>query len=106
MGSLSVGPLLFQLCIQLGFCLPSEAQAPLVEVPSDNVDAFMDAVLIAEGPGSAVVREADPARCTRSSRPSRGRRSLTFGEAVLGAESAAVGPVFERCIMPAAACFA
>jgi hypothetical protein len=41
--------LLSKLCIELGFCLPPEDDARLIESPPDTVEAFTDAVFIAEG---------------------------------------------------------
>jgi hypothetical protein len=41
--------LLYELCTDLGLCLPPEAQRALVAQPPENVDAFTEAVLIAEG---------------------------------------------------------
>ena len=52
-----VGQLLYELCTELGFCLPPEAQAHLIEDPPDSVDAFTDAVLVAEGLDPAVVQK-------------------------------------------------
>ncbi len=51
---LDVGPppnvesLLYELCVDLGFCLPPDAQVRLRDSPPRDVDAFTDAVLIAE----------------------------------------------------------
>lgn len=53
--ALAVGPppnvefLLDELCIGLGFCLPPDAQVRLQESSPRDVDAFTDAVLVAEG---------------------------------------------------------
>ena len=41
--------LLSELCVDLGFCLPIEAQARLLQDPGTDVDAFTDAVILAEG---------------------------------------------------------
>ena len=41
--------LLAELCTDLGFCLPPEAQARLAETPPATVDAFTDAVFVEEG---------------------------------------------------------
>ena len=46
-----VGKLLYDLCVGLGFCLPSDANRRLVESPPVDVDAFTDAVFEAEGMG-------------------------------------------------------
>ncbi|MCY1144691.1 hypothetical protein OWR29_42395 [Actinoplanes sp. Pm04-4] len=46
-----VGHLLYELCVQLGFCLSPEAQQRLVQSPLGSVDAFTDAVFEAEGLG-------------------------------------------------------
>jgi hypothetical protein len=47
--------LLLDLCVDFGFCLPPIEQERLVAQPHDNVDAFTDAVFVAEGlnPGYA-----------------------------------------------------
>jgi hypothetical protein len=53
--ALAVGPppnvefLLDELCSGLGFCLPPDARVRLQESPPRDVDAFTDAVLVAEG---------------------------------------------------------
>ena len=41
--------LLRQLCVELGFCLPAAEEARLAEHPPDDVDAFADAIFVAEG---------------------------------------------------------
>jgi hypothetical protein len=41
--------LLEELCVKLGFCLPREAQLRLRENPPLEIDAFVDAVIRAEG---------------------------------------------------------
>ncbi len=41
--------LLYELCSRLGYCLPQEAQEELVSNPPRGVEAFTDAVIIAEG---------------------------------------------------------
>ena len=41
--------LLEELCVDLGFCLPPDAQARLLNDPPDDVDAFTDALIRAEG---------------------------------------------------------
>lgn len=41
--------LLNDLCVQLGYCLPPESQQRIVNDPPTSVDAFTDAVVIAEG---------------------------------------------------------
>ena len=38
-----------ELCVDLGFCLPGEAQARLLNNPPADIDAFADAVIRAEG---------------------------------------------------------
>jgi len=47
--SIDVGHLLYELCVNLGYCLPPADQRRLVEAPPSDVDSFTDAVLIAEG---------------------------------------------------------
>ncbi|MBC7796833.1 MAG: hypothetical protein H7Z37_08175 [Pyrinomonadaceae bacterium] len=44
-----VESLLSKLCIDLGFCLPPEDENLLREKPPSDVDAFTDAVFLAEG---------------------------------------------------------
>jgi len=44
-----VGWLLHELCVDLGFCLSPDDQAQLLDSPPSDVDAFTDAVLVAEG---------------------------------------------------------
>ena len=44
-----VGVLLDKLCVELGFCLPSEDAVRLQQDPPSNVRAFTDAVFAAEG---------------------------------------------------------
>jgi hypothetical protein len=41
--------LLYELCVDLGFCLPTEAQIRLEQHPGTDIDAFTDAVIRAEG---------------------------------------------------------
>jgi hypothetical protein len=41
--------LLEELCVDLGFCLPPSAQSEIVSDPPIDVDAFVDAVICAEG---------------------------------------------------------
>ena len=40
--------LLEELCVDLGFCLSPEAQAPLIHEPPTDVEEFTDAVIRAE----------------------------------------------------------
>lgn len=44
-----IGFLLEELCVDLGFCLPPEAQARLLAEPTTDVDFFTDNVIRAEG---------------------------------------------------------
>src|SRR5512142_3427096 len=46
-----VRQLLDELCIKLGFCLPPDENRRLIESPPRDVDAFTDAVFVAEGMG-------------------------------------------------------
>ena len=41
--------LLSELCFELGFCLPPEDEDKLIETPPNTVEAFTDAVFLAEG---------------------------------------------------------
>lgn len=45
----AVASLLYDLCVDLGFCLPPEEQAALCDAPPGDVDAFTEAVFRAEG---------------------------------------------------------
>jgi hypothetical protein len=53
--ALAVGPppnvesLLDELCVDLGFCLPPDERLRLQDAPPRDVDAFTDAVFVAEG---------------------------------------------------------
>ena len=44
-----VDSLLSTLCVELGFCLPSDDIARLCEDPPDDIDRFVSAVYSAEG---------------------------------------------------------
>jgi hypothetical protein len=44
-----VSSLLYELCVDLGFCLPPEEQSRLRSQPPTTIDAFTDAVFRAEG---------------------------------------------------------
>ena len=41
--------LLNDLCVRLGYCLPLEDQQGIIDDPPATVDAFTDAVVVAEG---------------------------------------------------------
>lgn len=41
--------LLDKLCVDMGFCLPPDAQRRLIADPPAEVESFVDAVFIAEG---------------------------------------------------------
>jgi hypothetical protein len=43
------GKLLYDLCVRLGYCLPPEDQQRIIDDPPASVDAFTDAVIVAEG---------------------------------------------------------
>jgi hypothetical protein len=43
------GVLLDQLCADLGFCLPPEEQERLILSPPATINAFTDAIFVAEG---------------------------------------------------------
>jgi hypothetical protein len=45
----AVDPLLYDLCVELGFCLPPEVRARLRASPPPDVDSFTDTVMTAEG---------------------------------------------------------
>jgi hypothetical protein len=47
--SREVQSLLSKLCIDLGFCLPPDAQAHLEQSPPSQIGEFTDAVFTAEG---------------------------------------------------------
>ncbi|MEU2371254.1 hypothetical protein ACPCIX_04850 [Streptomyces pseudogriseolus] len=44
-----VGELLYELCVDLGFCLPPDDMRRLKEAPPTDADSFTDAVFAAEG---------------------------------------------------------
>lgn len=44
-----VHKLLYELCVQLGFCLPPEESRRLKDEPPKDVPSFTDAVFLAEG---------------------------------------------------------
>ncbi|HQW29724.1 MAG TPA: hypothetical protein PK529_11100 [Verrucomicrobiales bacterium] len=44
-----VEAILYDLCVVFGFCLPPDEQARLRELPPNEVDAFTDTVIRAEG---------------------------------------------------------
>jgi hypothetical protein len=41
--------LLDDLCVKLGYCLPPDDKRRIVDNPPETIDAFTDAVVIAEG---------------------------------------------------------
>ena len=49
LSGMQVRRLLMELCVELGFCLPGEAQVRLENEPPLEVDAFVEAVYLAEG---------------------------------------------------------
>jgi hypothetical protein len=55
-----VEALLDELCVRYGHCLPPDKQAILLAEPSQHPDAFVDAVLLAEG--------VDPGLCDKRMR--------------------------------------
>jgi hypothetical protein len=75
--ALAVGPppnvawLLDELCVDLGFCLPPDARGRLQDSPPRDVDAFTNAVFVAEG--------LDPRLDTRLRRQVRERVVRHFG---------------------------
>jgi hypothetical protein len=44
-----VRQLLYELCVDLGFCLPPAAQSQLENNPPDDAESFTCAVFVAEG---------------------------------------------------------
>ena len=46
---MDVDHLLYELCVDLGFCLPPEVRESMRTSPPDGVDSFTDAVFVAEG---------------------------------------------------------
>jgi hypothetical protein len=48
-GQRLIETLLVELCVELGICLPPEAQARMRQMPTNDVDAFARAVMEAEG---------------------------------------------------------
>ncbi len=67
----NVASLLAELCVDLGFCLPPEEYDRLRDAPPRAVDAFTDAVFVAEG--------LDPRLDTRLRRQVRERVVRHFG---------------------------
>jgi hypothetical protein len=54
-----VEALLHELCVGFGYCLPPDEQAALIAEPPRDVDAFLDAVVLADGESpSALDRQA------------------------------------------------
>ena len=49
LNAVEVTTLLSKLCIRLGFCLPPDECARLKNAPPDSIDAFTNAVIVAEG---------------------------------------------------------
>jgi hypothetical protein len=49
MSRTKIQQLLDRLCTELGFCLSAEQQSGLLADPPSTVDAFTDAVFVAEG---------------------------------------------------------
>lgn len=41
--------LLYELCVDLGYCLPFPVHAQIEDEPPQTIDAFTDAVFIGEG---------------------------------------------------------
>lgn len=71
-----VDDLLYVLCVDLGFCLPPDERTRLCAAPPPGIDAFTDAVLVAEGLDPLFVNKqlrravrAHVARHSRSSPP-------------------------------------
>jgi hypothetical protein len=49
MDSTEIRQLLYELCVDLGFCLPPAEQSQLEKNPPDDADSFARAVFVAEG---------------------------------------------------------
>lgn len=49
MGRSQVEWLLEDLCVRFGYCIPAEARARLVQEPPETVEAFVHALVDAEG---------------------------------------------------------
>lgn len=47
------------LCVQLGYCIPPEEQEAILANPPANAEAFVDAVLVAEGRNPVVLTRAE-----------------------------------------------
>ena len=74
-GSVDVGKLLNDLCVVYGYCLPPDDQERIIADPPQTIDAFTDAVIIAEG--------LDPVRMDADSRRELRRMvAAAFGEPV------------------------
>lgn len=75
MGRSQVEWLLEDLCVRFGYCIPAEARARLSEHPPDTAEAFVHAVVVAEGqdPGSVDKRLlAEMKDCVRKHLPGIG----------------------------------
>lgn len=51
--------LLNELCVDMGFCLPPDAQARMLNMPTDAVDEFVNAVFLAVSVPREVARRRD-----------------------------------------------
>jgi hypothetical protein len=49
MHSTRVATLLYELCVELGFCLPAAAERRLKENPPTDVEEFADVIFLEEG---------------------------------------------------------
>jgi hypothetical protein len=58
MSRVQVAALLRELCVELGFCLPAEAQRRLEDDPPPEIDEFTDAVFREEGMDPRAKRNA------------------------------------------------
>jgi hypothetical protein len=52
--------LLDELCATYGYCLPSDQEAAILADPPQDLDAFVDAVLLADGDDPGFHRQANP----------------------------------------------
>lgn len=84
-----VGRLLDELCVDCGFCLPPDARGRLEQAPPPSIDAFTDAVFVAEG--------LDPAQLLKNDwRAVRARVARHFRASIPAAIYADIGTLLDE----------
>ena len=48
-GQRLVETVLLELCVQMGFCLPPDGHARMLDMPTGDLDVFVDAIFAAQG---------------------------------------------------------